>query len=576
MASEGVSMMTMNELLNGYENTKYYHYDKLGESFSNSFWYDELPQHEVTGVLKACRYVDGRLLQTYSEKENHVGVIAATRLGKTTSYVVPTVLSFARAKNKKSMIISDPKGEIYRHTASTLQAEGYEILFLNFRDYKHSECWNPLTPIYRKYHSIFNIYNEIEVVDTENGPRNRLHGKIYESQVELDEELKQWENLMMEEVGNDIDNIAAMIAPTSKANDPYWEDSGRELLKAFLWAMLEDGRPELLGDSGRTQITEETYSFATIITLIGMLSSSRDFDGGYFSERPKTSRAYQIEKSAIPEDAKTTRQCITSVFNSQMSIFRECAMRLVTSCNSFDMNILTGDKPVALFIDYRDELKVHFKVISLFIQDAYRLLIEHANMQPDGKRKIPFYFILDEFGNFPPMKDFETTISACAGRNIFFILIVQSYAQLNSVYGDAVAAIIRDNLNMHIFFGSNNPQTLEEFSKECGQYTRIAPLSVLNGKGAEMDSYQFETIQLIPKSMLTRFSPGECIATEANCGYVLFSKLERYYLCKEFTDMPLSDEKQYVGKANPFDKKYTYLIAEKNEDKPSWRNRFDF
>ncbi len=569
-------MTITNELLNGYENTKYYHYDELGEAFPNSFWYDELPEHEVTGVLKSCRYVNGRLLQTYSEKDNHVGVIAATRLGKTTSYVIPTVQSFARAKNKKSMIVSDPKGEIFRHTAAMLRKEGYTILFLNFRDYKHSECWNPLTPIYRKYHSIFDVYNEIEVVDTENGPRNRLRGKIYENQAELDEELEQWENLMMEEVGNDIDDLATMIAPTCKQTDPYWEDSGRELLKAFIWGMLEDSRPELLGDSGRTQITEETFSFATIITLMGLLNKSEvDFDGGYFTERPKTSRAYQIEKATIPVNAQTTRQCITSVFSSQMSIFRECAMRLVTSCNSFDMNILTEDKPVALFIDYRDELKVHFKVISLFIQDAYRLLIEHANRQPDGKRKIPFYFILDEFGNFPPMNDFETTISACAGRNIFFILIVQSYAQLNSVYGDAVAAIIRDNLNMHIFFGSNNPQTLEEFSRECGQYTRVAPASALNGKGAEMDYYQFETIQLIPKSMLAHFSPGECIVTEANCGYVLFSKLERYYLCKEFTDMPLSDEKEYSGAANPFDKKYIYHLSEKNSGKHSWKSIFD-
>ncbi len=567
-------MTTTNELMQGYENTRYVHYDELKENFPNSFWYDELSEHEVTGVLKACRRVGGRLLQTYSEKENHVGVIAATRLGKTTSYVVPTVLSFAKAKNKKSMIVSDPKGEIYRHTASTLRREGYEILFLNFRDYKHSECWNPLTPIYRKYQSIFDIYREIEVVDTPNGPRNRLHGIIYEDQEELNEEIAQWTNLMTEEVGNDIDEIAMMVCPTVDTKDPYWEDSAREFLKAYLWAMLEDSRPELLGDSGRTQITEDTFSFATIITLMSTLNQSdSDFDGGYFSERSASSRAYQIERATIPEFAKTTRQCITSMFSSRMAIFRESAMRLVTSCNSFDMSILTGEKPVVLFIDYRDELKVHFKVISLFIQDAYRFLIEHANNEPDGRRKVPFYFVLDEFGNFPPMKDFETTISACAGRNIFFILIVQSYAQLNSVYGDAVAAIIRDNLNMHVFFGSNNPQTLEEFSRECGQFTRIAPSSVLNGKGTEMDAYQFETIPLIPKSMLAHFSPGECIVTEANCGYVLFSKLERYYLCKEFTDMPLSDEKQYIGKANPFNRKYTYRLAEKDGKR---KHSFDF
>ncbi len=558
-------MTTTNELLQGYENTRFYHYKDLGEEFAGSVWYDELPERDVTGVLKSNRYVNGRLLQTYSEKENHVGVIAATRLGKTTSYVIPTVISFARAKNKRSMIISDPKGEIYRHTAATLKEMGYDVLLLNFRDYAHSECWNPLTPIFRKYQSIYNIYEEIHVVETENGLRNEFRGTIYEDQTVLDAEIDRRINIMLEEVGNDIDNIAMMIAPTVDVKDPYWEDSGREFLKGYLWAMLEDSRPELIEGSGRALITEETYSFATIITLMTLLNKSDgDFDSGYFFSRPKTSRAYRIVKSTIPVHAQTTRQCITSVFNSKMAIFRESAMRLVTSCNSFDLKeTLTGEKPVALFIDYRDELKVHFKVISLFVQDAYRLLIEHANTEPDGKRKIPFYFILDEFGNFPAMKDFETTISACAGRNIFFILIVQSYAQLNGVYGDAVATIIRDNLNMHIFFGSNNPQTLEEFSKECGLFTRISPSSVLNGKGPEMDSYQLETIPLVPKSMLAHFAAGECIITEANCGYVMFSKLERYYLCPEFNALPLLDEKQYIGRVDPFEARYTYQFSEK-------------
>ncbi len=554
------------DLMQGYENTQYYHYGDLPEDFPTSVYYDDLPNTEVKGVLKANRYVNGRLLQTYSEKENHVGVIAATRLGKTTSYVIPTVESFAKAKNKKSMIISDPKGEIYRHTASTLEQEGYTILLLNFRDYRHSECWNPLTPIYRKFQSIYAIYDEVELVETPDGMRNSLRGRIYESQKALDEEIDRWMSLMLEDVGNDIDNIATMVAPTVNMRDPYWEDAARELLKAFLWAMLEDSRPEV-EKTKRTRITEDTFSFATIITLMNLLNNSDgDFDSGYFLKRPQSSRAYQIVKSTIPERAQTTRQCITSMFSSRLAVFRETAMRLVTSCNSFDMTILTGDKPVALFIDYRDELKVHFTVISLFVQDAYRMLIEHANMQENGKRDIPFYFILDEFGNFPAMKDFETTISACAGRNIFFILIIQSYAQLNGVYGDAVAAIIRDNLNMHIFFGSNNTQTLKEFSLECGQVTRLSPISALNGKADEIEMFQIETIPLIPQSMLSHFKEGECIVTEANCGYVLFSKLERYYLCKEYTSMPLKSEKEYYGKADPFQKKYIYVLPETSDD----------
>ena len=245
-------------------------------------------------------------------------------------------------------------------------------------------------------------------------------------------------------------------------------------------------------------------------------------------------------------------------------------MRLVTSCNSFEFSAF-NEGPVAIYIDYRDEVKVHYQIISLFIQDAYRYLIEQATNKPNGKLDVPCYFILDEFGNFPAIKDFETTISACAGRNIWFILIIQSYAQLNSVYGTDVAEIIRDNLNMHIFFGSNNPATLESFSHECGQHTRISPLSALNGKGADIETYQIETIPLVPKSMLSHFQPGECIITEANSGYVMFSKLERYYLCDEFKNLKLASEKEYQCCVNPFEKRYTYMLTKKKK-----RNPFDF
>lgn len=566
-------MKTYNNLLEGYENIGFYSYNDLNENFPNSVFYDSLPDKEINGVLKANRYVNGRLLQAYSQNDTHVGVIAATRLGKTTSYVIPQIYSFAKAKNKKSMLISDPKGEIYRKTASMLRNEGYKVLLLNFRDYKHSECWNPLTPIFRKYQSIFDLYDEVEVVDTSLGPKNKFNGKIYNKKKELDEDIERWKKIMLTEVGSDIDAIALIVAPTVDAKDPYWEDSAREFLKAYLWAMLEDSRPELIEGTNRTLITEDTFSFATIISLMSLLNAAEnDFDGGYFTERPVSSRAYQIEKATIPEHAQTTRQCITSIFSSKMAIFRESAMRLITSCNSFDMKILTEDEPVALFIDYRDELKVHYTVISMFIQDAYRLLIEHANMQKNGKRDKPFYFILDEFANMPAIKDFENTISACAGRNIFFILILQSYAQLNAAYGSDVAEIIRDNLNMHVFFGSNNPSTLEEFSKECGMITRISPLSALNGKETEIENYQLETIPLMPKSRLGRFDVGECVITEANSGYVLLSKLERYYLCKEYLENSQSDEKEYQGKINPFDKRFTYKLAERKRKKPS----FDF
>ncbi|MDE5593168.1 MAG: type IV secretory system conjugative DNA transfer family protein [Clostridiales bacterium] len=550
-------MKTSNVLLHGYENTRLVHYTEM-DSLSNVVAYEDLPKQTVVGVLKGNRYVDGKLMQLYSTSENHVGVIAATRLGKTTSYVVPTILSFAMQKTKRSMLISDPKGELYRRTAATLRAQGYNVKLLNFRDYLHSECWNPLTPIFRKYRMAVTVADEVRLVETENGLRNEFRGVVYDDQRELDGAVELARAMMMDEVGNDIDTIGAMFMATESLKDPYWDEAARETFKAFLWAMLEDS------DKKDNPITEDTYSFSTILSLQLTIRSGKGMsfeDGGYFTERDRSSRAYQIVKDTLIDNGDTTRACILAVFNTRIAMFRECAMRLITSCNSFEVSELT-DGPTAVFIDYRDELKVHYQIISLFIQDAYRYLIEQANDKDEGKLDVPFYFILDEFGNFPAIKDFETTISACAGRNIFFILIIQSYAQLNNVYGAAVAEIIRDNLNMHVFMGSNNPETLEAFSRECGQKTRISPLSALNGNTEEIDHYQIETIPIVPRSMLAHFDAGECIVTEANSGYVLFTKLERYYLLREMNDLPLSSEKEYKCSVNPFDKRYTYVIKQ--------------
>ncbi len=560
MALEDIVMKITNSILQGYENTKLIPYTSLDLSFPNTVEYKNLPSLSIPGVLKTSHYVDGKLIQTYTEKENHVGVIAATRLGKTSQYVIPTILSFARQKVKKRMFISDPKGELYRLTSETLRQEGYNVKLLNFRDYLHSEYWNPLTPIYRMYQEAINLEDTVEVVETEKGYRNKFNDKIYHNQKQLDDEIARLKRIKLENVGNEIDKISIITIGTAKSTDPYWEDSARVLLTALLWAMLEDSHP----NKNTTPITEENFSFSTALTIMDSMrddGGSHYRDNGYFSNRGSDSKAFILAKNCILENAPVTRKCIVSAFNTKMSIYKSSSIRLITSCNSFEMEeLIDEEKPIAIFVAYRDEIKGHYQVISSLMQNAYAYLIDYANEKPSGQLSVPFYFILDEFGNFPKIPDYETVVSACAGRNIWFILVLQSYAQLNNVYGKDISEIIRDNLNLHVFIGSNNPATLSEFSCECGETSRISPLSALNGSKEELEAFQLETIPLMPKSALASLKEGECIVTEANCGYVLFSKLERYYACQEMNQFPLSNDKEYDSNVNPLEDKFIYEL----------------
>jgi type IV secretion system protein VirD4 len=96
------------------------------------------------------------------DSEYHSLVIGATGSGKTQGIVFPQVNSLAKAR--ESMIITDPKGEIYEQTSLMLRKRGYQILLLNFRDPQNGNAWNPLSLPYKMYKS-GNQDKAIELLD---------------------------------------------------------------------------------------------------------------------------------------------------------------------------------------------------------------------------------------------------------------------------------------------------------------------------------------------------------------------------------------------------------------------------
>lgn len=74
--------------------------------------------------------------------DSHSLIIGSTGSKKTRLVVLPLIhmLSYA----EESMIISDPKAEIYNRTAAMLKQSGYRVTVLNFRNPSLGESWNPL------------------------------------------------------------------------------------------------------------------------------------------------------------------------------------------------------------------------------------------------------------------------------------------------------------------------------------------------------------------------------------------------------------------------------------------------
>lgn len=80
----------------------------------------------------------------------HTLYIGATGTGKTVGCVSPTIEILSRTKTKPSMLITDPKGELYIRHAATLEKAGYNVTVIDLSDVYHSTQWNPFNDIWRK------------------------------------------------------------------------------------------------------------------------------------------------------------------------------------------------------------------------------------------------------------------------------------------------------------------------------------------------------------------------------------------------------------------------------------------
>ena len=102
----------------------------------------ELIQNNKQGLILGKK--DGMIItlpfDSYFNK--NITVVGSSGSMKTISFVLTNILQLIYLE--KSIILTDPKGEIYRKTSHILKEKGYIIKVLNLCDMTHSDRFNPL------------------------------------------------------------------------------------------------------------------------------------------------------------------------------------------------------------------------------------------------------------------------------------------------------------------------------------------------------------------------------------------------------------------------------------------------
>ena len=348
--------------------------------------------------------------------ENHSLIIGASGSGKTATVLDPLVKILGKAG--ESMIVTDPKGEIYEHNANLLREKGYNVIIVNFRDPEHGSAWNPLTLPYRYW---------------KQGKEDKA--------MELLEDLAT--NILVDSTNN---------------NDPFWQKTAADYFTGLALGLFEDAKSE----------DEINLNSINAMSTFGEeRCGASKYDKEYFKLKGELSSAYISAAATITAPADT-KGGITSTFRQKVRIFSSRQkLAEMLSYTDFDVTRI-GKEKTAVFLKIHDEKTTYHALATIFVKQVYECLIDEAQKEQNLKLKIRTNFILDEFANMPALKDVESMITASRSRNMRFNFGIQNFSQLNKVYGKDVAETIKGNCGNMFYLITTEYAALEEISKLLG------------------------------------------------------------------------------------------------------------
>lgn len=414
-------------------------------------------------------------------------IIGAPRSGKGESFVFPMIDLYSRAENTPSLVVIDPKLELYAASYQTLKSRGFVPLLLNTIDPAHSMGYNPLTPIAQAYQAGDYDYAQIQA-------KGLGYAWFEGSQSERDGDF--W-------LDNSANATAAMILALV---DICLEDD-RVFNEARLQESYRRGKPFQPSTINEDKIS--MYSCVKTFTELADVEGALDI---FFAERPEGDPAKMCYSSIKVASGGQTRGSILSSVLSKLGIFALNSVAKMTTANSIDLEeIGFGKQPIAVFIGINLFDTSNSGIATMFLQQLDMVLGRKAVLSKRQKCARQVVHLYDELGNIPPIPKLGARLTGGPGMNLLYTLVIHDFAQLKTLYGESANTIITGCGNK-AFLMTANMDTAREYSAMIGNET-ITNISRI-GQKLSLDkslTESYEEHPLINPNQLMHLHRGENI-----------------------------------------------------------------
>ena len=322
---------------------------------------------------------------------------------KTRSFCMNRILQ--AAVRGESLIISDPKSELYEKSSEYLRDQGYCVKVFNLVNPENSDSWNCLS--------------EVE-------------GQELMAQLFVDVIIK-----------NTINN---------GKGDHFWDSCEMNLLKALVLYVDQS-------------YAEQNRNIGEVYRLL-TLSGESDLDS-LFENLPPTHPAkapYSLYKQA----SDTVRSGVIIGLGSRLQVFQSELIKKITTRDEIDLE-LPGKERCAYFLVTSDQDSTFDFLASLFLSFCFIKLVRYADKNCEGgKLPVPVHVLGEELTACGTIPDLSRRLSVIRSRNISMSCVFQNLAGLQNRYPLNLWQEILGNCDAQLFLGCTDELTAEFISSRTG------------------------------------------------------------------------------------------------------------
>lgn len=379
----------------------------------------------------------------------HLIVLGPTGSGKSSAIFIPNMLqkeSFCNSES--SVILTDPKGEIYDITSDYQKKIGRKV-------------------------KVFSPYREV--------------GSIHYNPIDFCENKSDVIALARDILVTGAKSIEIRNGG-SNSKDTVWINMATPLFAAILLYVYKLEKPyNTISNALKIIIKKDE------LEIRDLLLSQNDED---------IELQYKMYEKCLASPATAGSILITLAANVQS--FLTPAIERITAYTDFDFKELRESK-VALYLIYPVEKTSDLAPLtSIFFNQLFNVCKKY-----NKKNHYPVFCLFDEFSNIGSIPYFNTHASTLRSYRIGLICCLQDKNQLKTLYGNHSETIFNNLKNVALFGGEKDYETLRAITALCGRNEILNISTTSNYKGDGSTTKSYKTKEVFPIDELKNISENE-------------------------------------------------------------------